>query len=420
MRGKHGTKAAQAKNAQVRLLRRHLWLGLLARIALFSAIYFLVAYIVDRFVLDYVGEAIADATSSWITIPAETVREMEGRGYTYTDGENWQYALGPDGTVYMRDITIYKFIRALKIPLFISFYLVGCIIIVFWMLNRSTKYFGELSDAVESVIANKDEPVALSPELSVTESKLNALRLRARSDEEAAIAAEERKNEMVAYLAHDIRTPLTSVLGYLGLLAESPDLPRDVRSKYTVTALEKAERLEGLVEEFFEITRYNLQSIPIERERVNISLFLHQVADELFPQASERGLSIQVSANDDAMFFVDGEKLARAVGNVVRNAIAFADPGSAVLIACAVNEDVATITISDEGREIAPVHLEAIFQKFFREDGARASREGGAGLGLAIAQEIVTAHGGTIRASSVNGITTFTIELPLGISVSDV
>ncbi len=417
MRGKHGTKAVQAKNAQVRLLRRHLWLGLLARITIFSAIFFLTSYVLDEFVLDYVGEAIADATSSWITIPAETVNEMARQGYSYTDGENWQYALGPDGTVYMRDITIYRFFRALKIPLFISFYLVGCIIIVFWMLNRSTKYFGELSNAVESVIANKDEPVSLSPELSVTESKLNALRLRARSDEAAAIAAEERKNEMVAYLAHDIRTPLTSVLGYLGLLAESPDLPRDVRSKYTVTALEKAERLEGLVEEFFEITRYNLQSIPIERERVNISLFLHQVADELYPQASERGLSIQVSANDDAMFFVDGEKLARAIGNVVRNAIAFADPGSAVLIACAVNEDIATITISDEGREIAPVHLEAIFQKFFREDGARASREGGAGLGLAIAQEIVTAHGGTIRASSLNGITTFTIELPLALSL---
>ncbi len=220
----------------------------------------------------------------------------------------------------------------------------------------------------------------------------------------------------MAYLAHDIRTPLTSVIGYLSLLDESPDLPAEQRQRFTRTAFMKAERLESLIEEFFEITRYNLQAIPIERSTVDVQLFLEQIADEFFPQASEKNVSITVKAPEGQTIFVDGEKLARAVGNVMRNAVAYADAGTTVSVRAQREGRGAhaagwMITVTDHGREISPEHLESIFEKFYREDGARNAQSGGAGLGLAIAKEIIVAHEGTIEAESENGETTFTITL---------
>lgn len=264
----------------------------------------------------------------------------------------------------------------------------------------------------DTLFAVRFAPIELPDDLSVARADLIQIQNRALSDERAAKAAEVRKNELVAYLAHDIRTPLTSVVGYLSILKETPELPVADRAKLAGIALEKAERLEGLVGEFFEITRYDLQAIPIERERVGIALFLRRVADELYPEAKARGVSIEVSAPEDASAFIDPEKMARAVSNVLKNAVAFADRESVVDLCAEVGGGSVTMRVIDTGKEISSAHLDAIFEKFFREDGARSSERGGAGLGLAIAREIVEAHGGTMWAESSLGRTVFTIAIP--------
>ncbi len=351
---------------------------------------------------------------TWTTLNKLQVQTVQKQiGYDSAPAERWQI-LETENTIEWRDLSTYIAIRAFKVPAAIALYLVGCIIVVFLGYGRSLAYFDDLSGAVTGMLEDREEPVKLPRQLRLTQDELNDIRLRSLADERAAKAAERRKDELVAYLAHDVKTPLTSVMGYLMLLDEAPDMPREVRERYIRTAAEKSQRLEGLIDEFFEITRYNLQAIPIERENVDVGLFCQQVADEFFPEAEAHSIHISVDAPPSARAFVDPEKLARALGNVVRNAVAYADAKTTIQMQAMMDEGRLSLVVTDQGREISPAHLESIFEKFYREDGARSSASGRSGLGLAIAKEIVTAHGGEISANSAEGLTTFTIRIPQG------
>lgn len=290
-------------------------------------------------------------------------------------------------------------------------YAIGIIVIIIRTLNRSLRYFNKLSNALADPRLIEGGRIVLPEELIISSQQIELLQKKIRDHEQAAVMAEQRKNELVAYLAHDIRTPLTSVVGYLSLLAESPDLPREKRAEFAGIALSKAERLESLVEEFFEITRYNLNAILLERENVDVALFLDQVADEFGIAAKDNDISITTIAPENKQAFIDSSKMARALGNVVKNAISYADPESEVVLSAIVTDDEIVLATTNQGREISPAHLEAIFERFYREDRSRG-QSANAGLGLAIAREIVEAHGGTIGAESSNGLTTFTIRLP--------
>lgn len=227
-----------------------------------------------------------------------------------------------------------------------------------------------------------------------------------------------RKNDLITYLAHDLKTPLTSVVGYLSLLEEAPDMPSKQKEKYIHITLDKALRLEKLINEFFEITRYNLQQIVLEKETVNLSFLLEQMTDEFYPLLSAHGNTILLEAGqnspDNAItFYGDVEKLARVFNNILKNAIAYSYPDTEIYVGCKKEENGVRIVFSNRGKTIPKHKLDAIFEKFFRLDDARASNTGGAGLGLAIAKEIVTLHGGTIAARSEDEVTTFQVDLPL-------
>lgn len=319
--------------------------------------------------------------------------------------------------------TLYSVVTALFWPLVVVCYFVGLCLIVRAGINQAFRYFDLLLASVEGILAKRDEPVSLPPELAATALALNQVKTEQDRAERAAKAAEERKNELVAYLAHDIKTPITSIIGYLTLLGDSPDLPVDVRARYTGIALDKAYKLEELLEEFFEITRYNLQSIPIERSRFDGALFCNQVIDEFFPLAEGRGLSLSYTGPSELEVFADAGRVARVLNNVMKNAVAYADAGTDVAVHTALSTGADgfvwwQITVTDRGRELSPAHLERIFEKFFRADEARGSSAGGAGLGLAIAREIARAHGGDIYAASDAGLTSFTIWIPQGPSVA--
>lgn len=399
---------AACESAQTRALRRQLLFRLVAYLAGYVVVFAAVFVLLDAFFLDDWGNAFADATSPWVYYSEEEFYEL----IEIENTSNYQFIHQSDGTMAGRDLSLYLTVKSMKYPAAVTLCLLGYVVIVLIVLNRTIRCFDDLASAVGSLLSNREVPVNL-PELPIAQDELNAIRESALADERAAKAAERRKNELVAYLAHDVKTPLTSVIGYLSLLSESRDLSEVTRARYTDVALEKAERLEGLIEEFFEITRYNLQAIPIERASVDVQLFCEQVAENFYPDAQARNLTIKVEAPADQTFFVDPGKLARAVGNVVRNAVAYADEGSCVELRARRSEVTGAwlLTVSNEGREISEAHLQSIFDKFYREDAARATNSGGAGLGLAIAKEIVIAHGGGIRAESANGTTVFTIAL---------
>ena len=220
-----------------------------------------------------------------------------------------------------------------------------------------------------------------------------------------------RKNDLITYLAHDLKTPLTSVIGYLSLLDEAPDMPAEQKARYTHIALDKANRLEKLINEFFEITRYNLQQIVLEKEQVDLYYLLVQLTDEFYPALTAHGNTVQLSVDENCTVYGDPEKLARVFNNLLKNAIYYSYPDTPIEITAEYGTDQIIILIRNQGKTISKQQLTSIFDKFFRLDDARTTNT--AGLGLAIAREIVTLHGGTITAESAEELTTFRVVLPL-------
>ena len=279
-----------------------------------------------------------------------------------------------------------------------------------FLLRFFTRYFDQINQGINALLDDRAE-IHLPEEMLETERKLVAVKQTLRQRAMEAELAEQRKNDLVMYLAHDIRTPLTSVIGYLSLLDEAVDMPPTQRQKYIHITLDKAHRLEKLVNEFFEITRYNLQQIDLKKEKIDLYYMLVQMIDEFYPILSARGNTAVLRASEDLTITGDPEKLARVVNNVLKNAAAYSAMGTEITVSASEREDRVTIEIANLGPDIPESQLNAIFDKFYRLDDARTSGTGGAGLGLAIAKEIVAIHGGTISARSSGGVTAFTITL---------
>ena len=222
-----------------------------------------------------------------------------------------------------------------------------------------------------------------------------------------------RKNDLIAYLAHNLKTPLTSVIGYLALLDEAQDMPIEQKTKYVNIALSKALRLEKLINEFFDITRYNLQQIDLEKESINLCHMLVQMTDEFYPLLNAHGNQTEVCVDEDITVYGDSIKLARVFNNILKNAIAYSYPDTIIKIWAESTATDVWIYFCNKGKTIPAGKLNSIFEKFFRMDEARSTNTGGAGLGLAIAKEIITLHGGKITAESENESTTFRISLPV-------
>ena len=222
-----------------------------------------------------------------------------------------------------------------------------------------------------------------------------------------------RKNDLIAYLAHDLKTPLTSVIGYLALLDEAQDMPIEQKTKYVNIALSKALRLEKLINEFFDITRYNLQQIDLEKESINLCHMLVQMTDEFYPLLNAHGNQTEVCVDEDVTVYGDSMKLARVFNNILKNAIYYSYPDTIIKIWAESTDTDVWIYFCNKGKTIPAGKLNSIFEKFFRMDEARSTNTGGAGLGLAIAKEIITLHGGKITAESENESTTFRISLPV-------
>ena len=279
-----------------------------------------------------------------------------------------------------------------------------------FLLSQFSKYFNEISEGLDALVENKD--VKLSPEMDLMEKKLKTIRQTLEQREKEAQSAEQRKNDVVMYLAHDIKTPLTSVIGYLSLLDEAPEMPSEQKAKYINITLEKAYRLERLVDEFFEIARYNFQADALSKEKIDLSFMLSQMIAEFYPLLSAKGKTIELNIAEDFKIFGDADKLARVFNNILKNAIAYSSENSVIKISAEISGDTTLIIFTNDG-SIPKEKLAVLFEKFYRLDSARSSGTAGAGLGLAIAKEIVSSHGGSIFAESNDENTVFTVQLPM-------
>ena len=280
-------------------------------------------------------------------------------------------------------------------------------------LGRFTHWLEDIRAATRRLVEEQDDPVVLPRELSPIQDDLNAIRVQLAARERSSKEAEQRKGDLVAFLAHDLKTPLTSVVGYLTLLHDDPGLDPEQRAKFTGIALDKALRLEELLGEFFDISKMDLDSGAGEKVPIQLSMLLEQLADEFYPLFADKNLTCAPNIQPHLVVRGDPDKLARVFDNVLRNAVSYSIPGGTVDVLAKAVGSRAEITIQDEGLEIPEGELANIFEKFYRLDAARSTRTGGAGLGLAIAKEIVELHGGTIRCENNGKLTSFIISLPL-------
>ena len=291
--------------------------------------------------------------------------------------------------------------------------LAGRIVLLFYAARREKQVVHEASKMIDAYMHHDREVTEVFPrEYAEISAQMAEIKSDMQHHEQVLKQEAARKNDLITYLAHDLKTPLTSVVGYLSLLEEAPDMPEEQKAKYIRITLDKALRLEKLINEFFEITRYNLQQIILEKEIINLPFMLVQMADEFYPILREHGNKVELKVKDNLTVYGDSEKLARVFNNILKNAIAYSDAGTEISIWTEETDSNVVICFSNYGKTIPAQRLDAIFEKFFRLDDARTTNTGGAGLGLAIAREIVTLHGGTIKADSRDRVTTFVVSLP--------
>lgn len=294
-----------------------------------------------------------------------------------------------------------------------SILLIGWLIITYYFFQKPLRYLDELVMASEQLSKSASEPIILPDAMKNVQDELNQVREQTQRSAMAAKEAEQRKNDLIVYLAHDLKTPLTSVIGYLALLRDEPQISKELRAKYTGIALNKAERLESLINEFFDITRFNLTRLILDTRTVNLTRMLEQITFEFNPLLAEKSLKWDLRLIPDLQTVCDPEKMERVFDNLIRNAVNYSYNDTKIILSMERLEEYAIIRVENRGHTIPPEKLSRIFEQFFRLDQARSSSTGGAGLGLAIAREIVQSHGGTITAESIDESIVFTVKLPL-------
>lgn len=279
-------------------------------------------------------------------------------------------------------------------------------------LSKMVKYLNQVETGIDNIVLDSADSIHMITELKPIETRLNEIKQILKKQEQEVIEGEKKKNDLIVFLAHDLKTPLTSIVAYLTMLDSYQDMPEEERQRYTHIALEKSIRLGELISEFFEITKFNLQDIVLEPVELNLSMMLEQLADELYGVLREKNLTCEVEAAEDMVVYGDADKLARVFDNILRNAVSYCYPNTKIRIQAELTEEGNRIVFSNRGKQIPKEQLGTIFEKFYRLDEARHSTTGGAGLGLAIAKEIVELHGGTIWAESDDEETRFIVMLP--------
>ena len=280
-------------------------------------------------------------------------------------------------------------------------------------LSKMTRYLDQVGDGIENIVSDSTEPIRLITELKPIEIRLNEIKATLKRQELESIEGEKKKNDLVVFLAHDLKTPLTSIVAYLSMLDSHPEMDQEEREKYTQIALEKSMRLGELINEFFDITRFNFSHMILKKSSVNLTIMLQQILSEFMTEFKKKGLEITCKAEPDCWLLCDAEKLERVFDNILKNLINYSYPNTQIRISLRrLRENKLEMITENRGKTIPKEMQEHIFEQFFRLDSSRASQSGGAGIGLAVAKEIVTLHGGEISCKSKDEIIWFKMILP--------
>jgi len=300
---------------------------------------------------------------------------------------------------------------------------IGIFTVTFLLLQeKSMRYIARISDAMHSISEgdlNITVDIEGDDEFSIMAASLNKMvgDLKELMDKERE--AERTKNELITNIAHDLRTPLTSITGYLELLSGETKLDLEVQKKYIGIAYVKTKRLEKLIEDLFGFTKLNYGKMSMHVGKVDVMKLLSQLLEEFYPSFVDKNLSYELQSNVPAMIIsADGNLLARLFDNLINNAIKYGADGKRILVKVNGNEEQVTISVVNYGYVIPTEELPLIFNKFYRVEQSRSTDTGGTGLGLAIAKNIVDVHGGVIDVTSDLSGTVFTVKLKVDFDVN--
>lgn len=325
----------------------------------------------------------------------------------------WLYNIFPHLYDLLDNIYELVFERAYFIFIIFGTTLIIVLSLLYKLLNKIFSYVFAVSESADKLFDKNVEYINLPPEMVEVEKKLNHFKTEAIKNERLARENEQKKDELIVYLAHDIKTPLTSMIGYLSLLSEIKDMPQEQRNRYIDIALDKSYRLEYLINELFDVARFNSEKNVLEKEEINLNLMLEQIADDFYPTLKEMNKKINFTSDEKTILYADPDKLSRVFNNLIKNAVNYSKENTDIDISILNKENQATVKITNKGKQIPKEKLDKIFEKFYRLDSSRTSKTGGSGLGLAIAKEIVELHGGRIYAESDMKETTFSVILPI-------
>ena len=288
--------------------------------------------------------------------------------------------------------------------------------------EKSLRYITKISDAMQNISEgdlNVTVEVEGDDEFSSMAANLNKMveDLKELMDKERE--SERTKNELITNVAHDLRTPLTSIIGYLELLSGDVKLEPEIQKKYINIAYVKTKRLEKLIEDLFGFTKINYGKLTMHVAQVDVVKLLSQLLEEFYPSFVDKNLSYELQSNVPVkVITADGNLLARLFDNLINNAIKYGADGKRIMVKLHADDEIVTVSVINYGYVIPADELPLIFNKFYRVEQSRSTNTGGTGLGLAISKNIVDMHGGTITVTSDLSGTVFTVKLKVNFDVN--
>lgn len=266
----------------------------------------------------------------------------------------------------------------------------------------------EYDDELGSLATNIN---VLSKTLLAKEKESEKLKEKERAALDIERNAERQKNELITNVAHDLRTPLTTIVGYLELIKDDTALSKEDVHKYSGIAYEKSIRLQEMMDDLFEFTKLDNADIKLNKSMINLSGLIMQMTDEFYPSFKDCNITPIVDLPEENIYVQgDGQLLARVFDNLISNALKYGYHNTDLKIEVSGDEKYATVKVINHGDTIASEDIPLLFNKFYRTDSSRNSKTGGTGLGLAITKNIVDLHHGDISVTSDDQITTFIVK----------
>ena len=290
--------------------------------------------------------------------------------------------------------------------------------LTFYFLMRETiRYIGKILEKVKEISAGDFDhliEVKGNDEFSVMAENLNTMQQNIKEIMERERIAEHTKNDLVSSVAHDLRTPLTSIIGYLGLIEDNQYGSEEELKKYTHTAFLKSKQMKSLVDDLFEYTKVRQPDLPLSIVKIDLGAMLEQIGASYELEGNKKGMEVEVSVPDEPVFMeADGEKLARVFNNLISNAFKYGRDGKHVYLSVKqLSSKEVVVKIENDGEPIPEAAVPQLFDRFYRAESSRSRETGGSGLGLAIVQSIVERHNGYIYVESNAALTSFVMHFP--------